>query len=169
MSNSEDKVIESPSSSIPDWQREQPSSRFAWEPAKQLIKSIRDYQKETGNRGLFPKVRTKLAVLRHRFWTIVTSTDIPVNASLGGGIRFTHTTGIVIHPKCKIGPNCCFFQQVTIVEGVEIGGAVDIGAGAKIIKPVKIGNRAKIGANAVVVSDIPEGATAVGIPARVLK
>jgi serine O-acetyltransferase len=51
---------------------------------------------------------------------------------------------------------------------VKIGGHVDIGAGGKIIRPVSIGNHAKIGANAVVVCDVPEGATAVGIPARII-
>ena len=49
-----------------------------------------------------------------------------------------------------------------------IGGHVDIGAGAKILGPVTIGDHAKIGANAVVVTDVPEGATAVGIPARIV-
>jgi serine O-acetyltransferase len=59
-------------------------------------------------------------------------------------------------------------QQVTIVEGVKIGGHVDIGAGAKIIRAVTIGHHAKIGANAVVVCDVPDGATAVGIPAKII-
>jgi serine O-acetyltransferase len=74
----------------------------------------------------------------------------------------------VIHPAATIGPNCLILQQVTIVEGVKIGGHVDIGAGAKIIRAVKIGNHAKIGANAVVVCDVPDGATAVGIPAKII-
>jgi len=49
-----------------------------------------------------------------------------------------------------------------------IGGHVDIGTGAKILGPVTIGDHAKIGANAVVVTDVPAGATAVGIPARIV-
>jgi len=159
----------SPSSDMPDWSREALSSIFAWEPSKQLIRSIRDYQRFHKQAGLINKLRTKIAVLRHRLWSIVTAADVPINCNLGGGIRFTHTTGIVIHHNCKIGPNCCFFQQVTIVAGVEVGGAVDIGAGAKIIKPVKIGSNARIGANAVVTQDVPENATAVGIPARIIK
>jgi len=68
--------------------------------------------------------------------------------------------------------NCLIFQQVTIGTrdgpGVpEIGGHVDIGAGAKILGQVCIGDHAKIGANAVVVSDIPSGAVAIGVPAKV--
>lgn len=83
-----------------------------------------------------------------------------------------HPNGIVIHPQCTIGPNCLIFQQVTLGAartGVpRIGGHVDIGAGAKVIGGVQVGDHAVIGANAVVVRDIPQGATAVGIPARVV-
>lgn len=74
----------------------------------------------------------------------------------------------MIHPDASIGPNCLILQQVTVVAGVKIGGHVDIGAGAKIIRPVTIGNHAKIGANAVVICDVPEGATAVGVPAKII-
>ena len=83
-----------------------------------------------------------------------------------------HPNGIVIHPEAEIGPNCLLFQQVTIGandRGVPtIGGHVDIGAGAKILGPVTIGRHARIGANAVVLNDVPDGATAVGVPARVI-
>jgi serine O-acetyltransferase len=84
-----------------------------------------------------------------------------------------HPNGIVIHPDAVIGPNCLIFQQVTIglrdgPGAPHIGGHVDVGAGAKILGPVTIGNHAKIGANAVVLNDVPEGATAVGIPAKVI-
>ena len=65
------------------------------------------------------------------------------------------------------------FQQVTIGANGQgcptIGGHVDIGAGAKIIGLISVGDNARIGANAVVVSDIPAGATDVGIPARVIQ
>lgn len=80
-----------------------------------------------------------------------------------------HPNGVVIHDKACIGPNCLIFQQVTVVSGVKIGGHVDIGAGAKIICSVHIGDHAKIGANAVVLCDVPAGATAVGVPARIVK
>ena len=84
-----------------------------------------------------------------------------------------HPNGIVIHPDSRIGPNSLFFQQVTIGANWQgfatIGGYVDIGAGAKIIGPVSVREHAKIGANAVVVGDIPAGAIAVGIPARVIQ
>ncbi|HEY9618040.1 MAG TPA: hypothetical protein V6C64_14435 [Microcoleaceae cyanobacterium] len=77
-----------------------------------------------------------------------------------------HPNGVVIHPNARIGCNCLFFQQVTVVAGVHIGGHVDIGAGAKIIRAVTIGDHARIGANAVVLDDVPAGATVVGVPAK---
>lgn len=85
----------------------------------------------------------------------------------------THPNGIVIHPAAKVGPNCLVFQQVTIGNhrgGVPtIGGHVDIGAGAKIIGGITIGDHALIGVNAVVMSDVPPGGVAVGVPARVIR
>ncbi len=84
-----------------------------------------------------------------------------------------HPNGIVIHPDSEIGPNCLLFQQVTLGGGEDgaprIGGHVDIGAGAKILGGVTIGPHAKIGANCVVLRDVPPGATAVGIPAKILE
>jgi serine O-acetyltransferase len=85
-----------------------------------------------------------------------------------------HPTGIVIHPDATIGVNCLIFQQVTLGQGSRpgtprIGGHVDIGAGAKILGGVTIGDHARIGANAVVLDDVPAGASAVGIPARVVR
>jgi serine O-acetyltransferase len=114
-----------------------------------------------------------MAVLRYRMWSIVTGADIPLNCCLGGGLLMPHPNGIVIHPDAQIGPNCLLFQQVTIGtrddgRAPRIDGHVDIGAGAKIIGAVTIGRHAKIGANSVVLEDVPEGATAVGIPARIV-
>jgi serine O-acetyltransferase len=107
-------------------------------------------------------------VLEHRFWSVVTGADIPLNCHLGDGLLLLHANGIVIHPDARVGPNCLILQQVTLTEGVRLGGHVDIGAGAKIIRPVSIGDHASVGANAVVLSDVPEGATAVGVPSKVI-
>jgi serine O-acetyltransferase len=115
-----------------------------------------------------------LAVLRHRFWSVVTGADIPLNCRLGGGLLLTHPNGIVIHPDAVVGPNCLLFQQVTIGYGGKKKGCptlashVDVGAGAKILGGVHIGEHAKIGANAVVITDVPPGGTAVGVPARII-
>lgn len=155
------------SATEPDWSREECSSW--WQPSRQLLKSIRGYQKWQANKGIIGRFFRVCYIIQYRFWTVVTASDIPLNCQIEGGLLLTHPNGVVIHPGANIGPNCLILQQVTIVEGVKIGGHVDIGAGAKIIRPVTIGNHAQIGANAVVTCDIPEGATAVGIPAKIIK
>lgn len=123
--------------------------------------------------GLIGTVNARLAVIRHRFWSTVCGADIPVNArGIAGGLVLPHPNGVVIHPDAQIGPNCLLFQQVTVGTGPRpgaprIGGHVDIGAGAKILGGVVIGDHAVIGANAVVVTDVPAGGVAVGVPAIV--
>jgi serine O-acetyltransferase len=157
------------SATDPDWSRER---RLAgrWEPGKALLKCIRDYQRAR-ERGAI--LSAKFAVLRHRIWSIVTGADIPLNCKIGGGLLIPHPNGIVIHADAEIGPNCLLFQQVTIGDargGVpQVGGHVDIGAGARLIGGIRIGDHARVGANAVVTIDVPPGATVVGIPARVIK
>ncbi len=156
-----------------DWSRER-KPFFAWQPARSLLASLRAYQRHAAARGPVHALARRIAALRHGFWTVVSAADIPLNSKLGGGLLLPHPNGIVIHPDARIGVNCLIFQQVTIGVGGRrgvpfIGGHVDIGAGAKILGGVVIGDHVRIGANAVVVDDIPAGATAVGIPARVLK
>ena len=162
------------SSETADWSREYKAA-FEWIPSRSLLASIRDYQNFSASSNVFTRIiLRKIAILRHRFWSVVTGADIPVNCQIGGGLLIPHPNGIVIHPEVKIGPNCLIFQQVTIgVKGMlglpDIGGHVDIGAGAKILGNIKIGNHACIGANAVVMQDVPAGKSAVGIPARILE
>ncbi|MFN0132399.1 MAG: serine acetyltransferase [Phycisphaerales bacterium] len=164
------------SATVPDWSRERPQ-RF-WDPGPRLLKSIRDRQSilsSAGKRpGPFRALAAKLCTLRHRFWSVVSGADIPLTSRIAGGLALPHPSGIVIHPDAVVGPNCCFFQQVTLGVGGPIpgapivGGQVDIGAGAKVLGGVRIGDYARIGANAVVLSDVPPGATAVGVPARMI-
>jgi serine O-acetyltransferase len=111
----------------------------------------------------------KLAVLRHRFWSVVCAADIPINSKIGGGFLLVHPVGVVIHPDAVIGPNCLVLQNVTLIGGVVLKGHVDVGAGAVVVRPVTIGKHAKVGANAVVVTDVPDYATAVGVPAKVIE
>ncbi|MCW6053697.1 serine acetyltransferase [Microcoleus sp. A2-C5] len=155
------------SATEPDWSREK--LRQWYDPSRQLLKSIRNYQKWRQQGGILGYFLSRLNVIQHLFWSIVTGTDIPLNCQIGGGLIMVHPNGIVINPCASIGPNCLIFQQVTIVTDVKIGGHVDIGAGAKIIRSVTIGDHALIGANAVVVCDVPPGATAVGIPAKIIE
>lgn len=152
------------SSTEPDWSRER-RRPGEWSPGKSLLASIRAYQRHTG-------LLRSVAILRHRLWSAVSGADIPVNARIGGGLLIPHPNGIVIHPDARIGPNCLLFQQVTIgdADGIPvIGGHVDVGAGAKILGPITVGDHARIGANAVVLTDVPAGATMVGVPARLVK
>jgi serine O-acetyltransferase len=160
------------SATEPDWSRERCIRR--WDPARRLLRSIRSYQHWKRRGGILARIVCRIRVLEHHFWSAVAGCEIPLSATIGGGLLLPHPNGIVIHPDVRIGPNCLLFQQVTLgttsgAHGVPcLGGHVDVGAGARILGPVRIGNHARIGANAVVLSDVPAGATAVGIPARVI-
>lgn len=158
---------------VPDWSRER-LKPGEWNPGKQLLSSIRRYQRYQHEQPALSGLRSAWAVLQHRFWSAVTGADIPLNCQLGGGLLLPHPNGVVIHPDARVGPNCLIFQQVTLgslaTGGTPvIGGHVDIGAGAKLLGGITIGDHAKIGANAVVLADVPAGAVAVGAPARCLQ
>ena len=98
--------------------------------------------------------------------------EIPSGANIGGGLYIAHPVGTVIMPNA-IGRNCSIISNVTIGMRKEyafplLGDDVFIGAGARVLGGIRIGNGAVIGANAVVLRDVPDGATAVGVPARVI-
>lgn len=165
-----DLATESPavSATTPDWSREA-KRRWAWVPSRSLLASIRAYQRHRDSRNPLRIGLRMWAVLRHRFWSVVTGADIPVTCQIAGGLCIPHPNGIVIHPRVRIGPNCMIFQQVTLGmrngEVPWVGGHVDIGAGAKILGALRLADHACVGANAVVLHDVPAGYTAVGIPA----
>lgn len=100
--------------------------------------------------------------------------DLPVRTRVGPGLTLDHAYGIVIHPDAVIGSHCRLIQGVTIGqrnirgEAPTIGDDVQFGANAVALGAIHIGDGARIGAGAVVVHDVPAGATAVGVPARVL-
>jgi serine O-acetyltransferase len=99
--------------------------------------------------------------------------DIVISAPIGGGLYIAHTVGMVISPR-RIGENCSIIASVTIGMRNEwafpdIGDNVFIGAGARVLGGITLGNNVVIGANAVVIDNVPDGATAVGIPARIIK
>ncbi len=98
--------------SKPDWSREKP--RKFWDPSRKLLKSIRDYQKLKQSSGLYYRIRSKLVVIRYRFWSIITGAEIDLSCQIGGGLLIPHPNGIVIHPDSIIGINCLIFQQVTL-------------------------------------------------------
>jgi serine O-acetyltransferase len=129
--------------------------------------------------------------LSHRLWKLglkwlarlsshlarwLTGIEIHPGASIGRRFFIDHGMGVVIGETAEVGDDC------TLYHGVTLGGTswqkgkrhptlekgVIVGAGAKILGPITLGAGAKVGSNAVVVKDVPPGATAVGIPARVL-
>lgn len=154
------------SSTTPDWSREQ--IRSFWDPGRKLLRSIRRYQRAKQKGGVLNLVLSKHWVLVHRFWSVITGCEIPLNTRIGGGLLIPHPTGIVIHADAVIGPNCLIFHQVTLAGVVQMGGHVDIGAGAKILGPVWLGDHTRVGANAVVTRDVEAGTTVVGAPARTI-
>jgi serine O-acetyltransferase len=103
--------------------------------------------------------------------------ELPYSIKLGRRVVIEHQGAIVIHGNSVIGDDCRIRQGVTLgnryldrpAEAPVLGNRVNVGAGAKILGNVHVGDDAVIGANAVVVHDIPAGATAAGVPARVVK
>ena len=165
--NTLDKTLPEISAEVPDWSREQP--RQFWDPGRKLLLAIRRYQFWRNRGGVLAKLCCKFIVLRYRFWSAVTGAEIPLTCEIGGGLLLPHPNGIVLHGEVKIGVNCLIFHQVTLgsrgTRGVpEIGGHVDIGAGAKVLGPVKIGSHAQIGANAVVIDNVAPYGVATGFP-----
>lgn len=106
----------------------------------------------------------------------LTGIEIHPGATIGRRVFIDHGMGVVVGETAEIGDDC------TLYHGVTLGGTswnkgkrhptlnhgVVVGAGAKILGPITIGSNARIGSNAVVVKDVPQDATAVGIPARIL-
>lgn len=105
-----------------------------------------------------------------------TGVEIHPGATIGRRVFIDHGMGVVVGETAEIGDDC------TLYHGVTLGGTtwnkgkrhptlmsgVVVGAGAKILGPITIGAHARVGSNAVVVKDVPDNATAVGIPARIL-
>ena len=116
----------------------------------------------------------RLISQRARF---LTGIEIHPGATLGAGILIDHGMGVVIGETAELG------DRITIYQGTTLGGTgkekgkrhptvgdnVVIGAGSKVLGNIKIGSNSKIGANSVVLDDVPEGATVVGIPGKVVK
>ena len=115
-----------------------------------------------------------LARLISQLSRFFTGIEIHPGAKIGKGLFIDHGMGVVIGETAEVGDN------VTIYHGVTLGGTgkhsgkrhptigdnVLIGTGAKVLGPITVGNNAKIGANSVVLHNVPEGATAVGIRAK---
>ena len=108
-----------------------------------------------------------------RFFTGI---EIHPGAKIGKGLVIDHGMGVVIGETAEVGDNVLIYHGVTLggtgkdkgKRHPTVGNNVVIGSGAKVLGPIKIGDNVKIGANAVVLKEVPEGATAVGIPAKII-
>ena len=126
---------------------------------------------------LYKKNLLFLARLISQIARFLTGIEIHPGATLGAGILIDHGMGVVIGETAELG------DRITIYHGTTLGGTgkekgkrhptvgdnVVIGAGSKVLGNIKIGSNSKIGANSVVLDDVPEGATVVGIPGKVVK
>ena len=116
-----------------------------------------------------------------RFFTGI---EIHPGAKIGKNLFIDHGMGVVVGETSEIGDNVTIYHNVTLggsspsidserqrheKRHPTIGNDVVIGSGAQIIGPIKVGNNSRIAANAVVVKDVPENATMVGIPAKAVK
>jgi serine O-acetyltransferase len=108
-----------------------------------------------------------------RFFTGI---EIHPGAKIGKGFFIDHGMGVVIGETAEIGDNCTLYHGVTLggtswakeKRHPTLGDNVVIGSGAKILGPFKVGNDSKVGSNSVVVKEVPENSTVVGIPGRVV-
>ena len=116
-----------------------------------------------------------------RFWShgarFFTGVEIHPGATIGRRVFIDHGMGVVIGETAEIGDDCTLYHGVTL-GGVSwnkgkrhptLGKGVVVGAGAKILGPFTVGEGAKVGSNSVVVKAVPDGATVVGIPARIVE
>ena len=129
--------------------------------------------------------------LAHAFWRVklrwlarftshcsrfLTGIEIHPGAKIGRRAFIDHGMGVGIGETAELGDDCTLYHGVTLggttwnkgKRHPTLGRGVVIGAGAKVLGPISVGDGARIGSNAVVVKDVPPGATAVGIPARII-
>jgi len=105
-----------------------------------------------------------------------TGIEIHPGARIGRGFFIDHGMGVVIGETAEIGDNCTLYHGVTLggtswakeKRHPTLGDNVVIGAGAKVLGPFRVGDNARIGANSVVVKEVPDNATVVGVPGRVV-
>ena len=107
----------------------------------------------------------------------LTGVEIHPAATIGRRLVIDHGTGIVIGATTEIGDDCLIYQGVTlggtgISQGKRhptLGNNVMVGSGAKVLGPIRIGDNARVAANSVVLREVPENSTVVGIPGRIVR
>lgn len=123
---------------------------------------------------LYTKKLIFLARLISQISRFFTGIEIHPGAKIGKGLVIDHGMGVVIGETAEIGDNVLLYHGVTLggtgkdkgKRHPTLGDNVIIGAGAKVLGPIYIGTNSKIGANSIVLKDVPDGSTAVGIPSK---
>ena len=118
-----------------------------------------------------------LARLISQWGRLCTGIEIHPGAKIGRRLVIDHGMGIVIGETAEIGDDCLLYHGVTLggtgkdqgKRHPTIGNNVMVSSGAKVLGPFKVGDGARIAANSVVLSEVPENATAVGIPAQIVR
>ena len=126
---------------------------------------------------LYKKKLFFLARLISQLARFLTGIETHPGAILGAGILIDHGMGVVVGETTVIGDNCTIYQGVTLggtgkdkgKRHPTIGNNVVIGSGAKVLGPFRVGDNSKIAANAVVLSEVPDNCTVVGVPGRIVK
>lgn len=159
----------------------------------ELVGSLRADWAEPANRSYAPKctllvfrvgqyacaerrrwaVRLAWRVMDRLYVRLLMGAELPPTIHVGSPLKLPHGgRGVIIHPDTSIEGNCMIFHRVTFAGTVDGAPTVErdvtIGVNACVIGAVRVGVGARVGANAVVTHDVPPGATAVGVPARVL-
>lgn len=116
----------------------------------------------------------KMRFLAKVYWRLIYilfACQIPPTVELEEGVNIAHGVGIVIHQDSVVGSGTMIYQNVTLGSGggPVIGRNCILGAGCCILGSIHIGDNVKVGANAVVLQDIPDNCTVVGVPARIVK
>ena len=117
------------------------------------------------------------ARLISQFAKFLTGVEIHPAATIGRRLVVDHGTGIVIGATAEIGDDCLLYQGVTLggtgkdvgKRHPTLGNNIMVGCGAKILGPFKVGDNARIAANSVVLREVPENATVVGVPGRIVR
>lgn len=117
-----------------------------------------------------------LARLISQFGRFLTGIEIHPGAKIGRRLFIDHGMGIVIGETTTIGNDCTIYHSATLggtgkdknKRHPDLGNNVMVGAGVKILGPIKIGNNVKIGANSVILKDVPDNTTVVGIPGKIV-
>lgn len=154
-----------------------PAARSKWE-VLTCYPGLHAIVLHRGSHWLWQRDLRWLARFLSQFARWMTGIEIHPGAVIGRGVFIDHGMGVVIGETAEVGDGCTIYQGVTLggtslYKGTKrhptLGRNVVVSAGAKVLGGFTVGDDAKVGSNAVVIKPVPAGATAVGIPARIIQ